>query len=100
VIVSFDYFGGTEDSHSPARRALYHLCHVPALFALAIFKIGSHVFARGWPQTELLLPVPLHLTTPSLFVEIGLIHFLPRLGLNCDPSNLYFPRSWDYRHAL
>jgi hypothetical protein len=37
---------------------------------------------------------------PGLLVEMRSSSFLLRLTSNCDPPDLCFPSSWDYRHQL
>jgi hypothetical protein len=36
-------------------------------------------------------------TMPSYWLRWGLANFFPGLSLNCDPSDLCLPSSWDYR---
>jgi hypothetical protein len=56
------------------------------------------------PLTTVFLSYASHLaettdvhTMTGLFVEIGLINFLPGLASNHSPSDFYFLSSWDYR---
>jgi hypothetical protein len=75
----------------------------PALFALTFtFMMGSHALCTGWPQTAILLHTPhTQLVLPCLicWVRWGLTNLLPRLTLNHDPPNHYFPSNWGGRHA-
>jgi hypothetical protein len=43
-----------------ARQVLYYLSNAPALFASAVFWIGSHISASDWSVTSIFLPVISH----------------------------------------
>jgi hypothetical protein len=77
---------------------------LPALSALVIFFfwIGCLQFCLGHlGQRSLylyLLSSWACTTTPNLLIEMGgLTKLLPRLALNCNPPDLCFQSSWDYR---
>jgi hypothetical protein len=100
--VFFRYWGLTSGSYAWCAitwaRALSNFC----------FSYLSHrsvLFCLGQPQTGIPLPtLPSWLgsqvctSTPASLLRWGLTNFLPGLALNCGPSNLHFPSSWEYRH--
>jgi hypothetical protein len=74
---------------------------------LIIFQIGFCMFVQSWLQTMILLLMPpavVGITSAYHHAQIvgwdgDLVNFLPRLFLNCNPTYLLLPNSWDYRHA-
>jgi hypothetical protein len=83
------------------------LRHIPAfLFHFCYFLASVPHFCSGVSlqplSSYLCLPHGLQAftTMPSLFVEIGgLSYFLPGLASSCDPPDLHFLSTWDYRHV-
>jgi hypothetical protein len=78
------------------------------LFALGCFSSRVSLFAQGWPQILILLPIAsqvagitglLH-STWLVLLRLGWggisLTFLPELASNQDLPDLYLLRSWDY----
>jgi hypothetical protein len=75
---------------------------LPALFALVIFGVRSHVFVWASLTTILLFMLAvllrwlMYTTMLSYWLRCSLANFLPKLASNRDPSNLHLLSCWDY----
>jgi hypothetical protein len=87
-----------------ARQVLYHLSHTPTLFALALFLIGSYVYAwagldhdPGSVYVSYVAGVIGMSYCAQMLVEMGSCSVLLLMTLNYSPPNLSLLSSWDYR---